>query len=66
MSEIKKERRVVITVTEGEANAGGVKVKFDFFPNIGGVGTHQGLKQAIVALMALVNNKFETPGKEAK
>ena len=61
MSEIKKERRVVITVTEGEANAGGVKVKFDFFPDLGGVGTHPDLKAAVVALLKLVNNKFETP-----
>ena len=58
-----KNRKVVITVTEGEANAVDVKVKFDFIPNIGGVCTHQGLKQAVMALMALVNNKFETPGK---
>ena len=63
MSGIKMNRRVVVTLTADAANAGGVKVKFDFSPNIGGVCTHQGLKQAVMALMALVNNKFETPGK---
>ena len=63
MSEIKKERRVVITVTADAADADDVKVKFDFIPNVGGVCTHQGLKQAVMALMALVNNNFETPGK---
>lgn len=61
MSRIKKERRVVITITADPANAVDVKVKLDFFPNIGGVCTHQGLRQAVMALMALVNNKFETP-----
>lgn len=63
MSEIKKERSVVITVTENETDVGGVKVKFDFTPDLGGVCTHQGLKQAVMAMMALANNKFETPGK---
>ena len=63
MSGIKKGRRVVITVTAGAADADGLKVKFDFSPDIGGVVTHQGLKQAVMALMALVNNEFETPGK---
>ena len=61
MSGIKTNRKVVMTITA--PNAAGVKVKFEFFPDLGGVGTHQGLKQAIMALMALVNNKFETPGK---
>ena len=63
MSGIKTQRKVVMTVTEGGADAVGVKVKFDFVPNIGGVVTHQGLKQAVMALMTLVSNKFETPGK---
>ena len=63
MSGIKVNRKVVMTVTADAANAVDVKVKFDFLPNIGGVGTHQGLRQAVMALMALVNNKFETPGK---
>ena len=65
MSGINMNRRVVVTLTADAANAGGVKVKFDFSPNIGGVVTHQGLKQAVMALVALVNNGFETPGKEA-
>jgi len=63
MSEIKMKRKVVMTVTADAANAVDVKVKFDFIPNIGGVRTHQGLKEAVMALMTLVNNKFETPGK---
>ena len=63
MSGIKMKRKVVMTITADAANAGGVKVKFDFSPNIGGVCTHQGLKRAVIALMALVNNNFETPGK---
>lgn len=61
---MKMNRKVVITLTADPANAVGVKVKFDFFPNIGGVGTHQALKQAAMALIALANNKFETPGRE--
>jgi hypothetical protein len=66
MSGIKKWRRVVITVTADAADADGLKVKFDFFPNVGGVSTHQGLRQAVMALMALVNNRFETQGKSVK
>lgn len=62
MSGIKMKRKVVMTITADETDAG-VKVKFDFFPNVGGVGTHLGLSQAVMALMALVNNKFETSGK---
>lgn len=67
MSVIKMKRKMVMTITANEADAGGLKVKFDvkfdFFPDLGGVRTHQGLKQAGMALMALVNNKFETPGE---
>lgn len=56
-------RKMVMTITANETDAGGLKVKFDFFPDLGGVGTHPGLKQAVMALMAIVNNKFETAGK---
>jgi hypothetical protein len=59
-------RKVVMTITADETDAGGLKVKFDFFPNVGGVSTHLGLNQAVIALMELVNNKFETPGKAVK
>lgn len=63
MSGIKMNRKVVMTITADVVDAAGVKVKFDFFPDLGGVGSHQGLIQAVMALMALVNNKFETQGK---
>lgn len=63
MSAIKMKRKVVMTITADADNAVGVKVKFDFSPNIGWVCAHQGLKQAVMALMALVSNEFETPGK---
>ena len=67
MSGIKMKRKVVMTITADETNAGGLKVKFVFVPDVGGVRTHQGLKQAVMALMALVNNEFETPpGKAAE
>lgn len=66
MSAIKMKRKVVVTITAGAVDAVGVKVKFDFFPDLGGVMAHHGLKQAVMAMMALVNNNFETPGKEAK
>lgn len=59
MSGIKMNRKVVMTVTADAVDAVDVKVKLDFFPDIGGVATHHGLKQAVMALMALVNNKFE-------
>jgi hypothetical protein len=52
-------RKVVMTITADETDAGGLKVKFDFDPDVGGVVTHPELKQAVMALMALVNNKFE-------
>ena len=61
MSEIKKERSVVMTITPDAVDAARVKVKFDFFPDLGGVARHKGMKQAVMALMALVNNGFETP-----
>lgn len=61
MSGTKMKRKVVMTITADAVDAAGVKVKFDFVPDIGGVGSHQGLKQAVKALMALVGNKFETP-----
>ena len=63
MSEIKMKRKVVMTITADAANAGGVKVKFDFIPNVGGVSTHQGLRQAVMALMKIVENRFEIHGK---
>lgn len=63
MSGIKMNRKVVMTITADAVDAAGLKVKFDFVPDVGGVGTHLGLSQAVMALMALVNNKFETPGK---
>jgi hypothetical protein len=63
MSGIKMKRKVVMTITADAVDAGGLKVKFDFVPDLGGVGTHPGLKQAVMSLMALVNNKFETAGK---
>ncbi len=63
MSEIKMKRKVVMTITADAANAGGVKVKFDFSPDIGGVCAHQGLKQAVMALMKFVENRFEIHGK---
>jgi hypothetical protein len=59
MSVNKMKRKVVMTITADETDAGGIKVKFDFVPDVGGVRTHLGLKQAVMALMALVNNKFE-------
>lgn len=59
MSGIKTNRKAVMTITA--PNAAGVTVKFDFFPDVGGVGTHPELKAAVVALLKLVNNKFETP-----
>lgn len=60
MSVIKMKRKIVMTITADETNAGGLKVKFDFVPDLGGVGTHPELKKAVMALIALVNNKFGT------
>ena len=63
---MKKKRMMSLTFTENETDVGGVKVKFDFTPDFGGVCAHQGLKQVVMAMMELANNEFKTPGKDAK
>ena len=63
MSGIKRKRKVVMTVTADAADADSVDVKFDFFPNLGGVQSHPGLTEAALTLLKLVGNKFKIRGK---
>ena len=58
-----KNRKVVMTVTPDADDADSVNVKFDFFPDLGGVQSHPGLKEAALALLTLVGNKFKIRGK---
>lgn len=66
MSGNKMMRKVVMTVTADAADADSVKVKFDFFPDLGGVQSHSGLKEAALVLLKLVGNKFKIRGKAVK
>ena len=66
MSGIKMKRKVVLTITEDDTDADGVKVEFEFFPDVGGVGTHPGLSAAGSALLKLLGNRFEIQGKAAE
>lgn len=66
MSGIKTKRKVVMTITADAVDAAVVKVKFDFFPDLGGVQSHPGLTEAALTLLKLVGNKFKIRGKAVK